>query len=91
MLGIELDSYQMLYFVIFHLGMPMNPAMPAYAAPQMMPNMMPGVPQVPMMPSMPCTAFCTSAYYTVVSDKHNKYIRGAKIYAEAGNVHKSCT
>ncbi|XP_053367677.1 unconventional myosin-XVB isoform X1 [Clarias gariepinus] len=37
----------------YNMGMPMNPAMPAYAAPQMMPNMMPGVPQVPMMPSMP--------------------------------------
>lgn len=38
----------------------MNPAMPAYAANQMMPNMMPGVAQMPMMQPMPCmSSFCS--------------------------------
>ncbi|KAK2866562.1 hypothetical protein Q7C36_002618 [Tachysurus vachellii] len=36
-----------------YMGMPMNPAMPAYATTPMMPNMMPGVAQMPMMPPMP--------------------------------------
>ncbi|KAK3529081.1 hypothetical protein QTP70_016512 [Hemibagrus guttatus] len=49
----NMDSYYILYFVIHHLGMPMNPAMPAYGATPMMPNMMPGVAQMPMMPPMP--------------------------------------
>lgn len=34
----------------------MNPAMPAYGATPMMPNMMPGVAQMPMMPPMQCMA-----------------------------------
>lgn len=43
----------------------MNPAMPAYGATPMMPNMMPGVAQMPVMPPMPCMASFTSPYQSI--------------------------
>lgn len=46
----------------------MNPAMPAYGATPMMPNMMPGVAQMPMMPPMPGMASFTNPYH---SNKEN--------------------